>query len=176
MNKENILFKCIFLNMCIIFFYTFKVIFFSSDLIISEKHDAINGMNKALNSYIYFNDVSVYALTLQILVLIFYGLLMAVSIVKKNNNVVLLYITVATLLGVINWLAMYFSYKNYLESSSVEIFFGFPLSTNFMVYGNWLTGLVFAFIYIYYFNDVIYSDEADKKFISLIKKYKENNE
>ena len=34
-----------------------------------------------------------------ILVLIFYGLLMAVSIVKKNNNVVLLYITVATLLG-----------------------------------------------------------------------------
>ena len=45
-----------------------------------------------------------------------------------------------------------------------------------MVYGNWLTGLVFAFIYIYYFNDVIYSDEDDKKFISLIKKYKENNE
>ena len=172
MKNENILFKCIFINMCIIFFYTFFVMFSSSDIIITERHITIDGMNNALNSNKYFEEVSVYALFLQILVLIFYGSLMAVTVIKKNNNLVLFYIAFATFLGIINWLAMYFTYQNYLNSGLTEIFFGFPLATNFMVYGNWLTGILFASIYIYFFNDVIYSNEDEQAFKALLNKYK----
>jgi hypothetical protein len=67
---------------------------------------------------------------------------------------------------------MYFTYQNYLNSGLTEIFFGFPLATNFMVYGNWLTGILFASIYIYFFNDVIYSNEDEQAFKALLNKYK----
>jgi len=60
------------------------------------------------------------------------------------------------------WYMLYSGYEAYLVTGEAEIMFGFPVPTNWMLWGIWGSFVVFDLFFVFFFRDYFlpYEDEA----------------
>jgi len=71
--------------------------------------------------------------------------------------------------------AMVTSWWNYVETNSMEYFMGLPKPTAWMVFGMLLIPFFISYFYITKFEDWIYTEEDEKRFIEIMANRKTRN-
>ena len=70
------------------------------------------------------------------------------------------------------WLMLYTGYEAYLETGLVEVVFGFPMPTNWMLWGIWSSFAFFNLVYVLYFRAYFLHPQDEAAFEELVHELK----
>lgn len=70
------------------------------------------------------------------------------------------------------WLMLYTGYETYLKTGMVEVVFGFPVPTNWMLWGIWTSFAFFNLIYVLYFRAYFLHPDDEAAFEELVQELK----
>lgn len=65
------------------------------------------------------------------------------------------------------WWAMYYSYLDFLRTGDLQLMFGYPAATAWMLFGVWLSGALLCVIYIFGFRRFIFTAEDEAAYEAL---------
>ena len=75
---------------------------------------------------------------------------------------------VGTVIFAAIFIAMFVSYRGYVQSETPEQLFAFPYTTAWMIYGVWGFPLFFMFLYMMYFDRWTFTEEEAARFRELV--------
>jgi len=84
-------------------------------------------------------------------------------------------LAIGLILYLLVYSAMVTSWWNYVETNSMEYFMGLPKPTAWMVFGMLLIPFFISYFYITKFEDWIYTEEDEKRFIEIMANRKTRN-
>lgn len=70
------------------------------------------------------------------------------------------------------WVMLYTGYEDYLVTGEASIVFGFPVPTNWMLWGIWGSFVVFDLIFVFFFRDYFLPYEDEAAFDALVQEVK----
>jgi len=70
------------------------------------------------------------------------------------------------------WYNLYSSYEAYLATGETEILFGFPVPTNWMLWGVWGSFVLFDLFFVFFFRDYFWPPEDEAAFKALVEEMK----
>ena len=70
----------------------------------------------------------------------------------------------STICVLASWFALFFTYKQFLETGETGYFFGFPVPTAWMIYGTWISALSFIAVFGLGFRAFVLPHEDEKAF------------
>jgi hypothetical protein len=73
------------------------------------------------------------------------------------------------------WFMLYGSYETYLETGMATVVFGFPVPTNWMLWGIWGSFAFFDLMFVIFFRDYFLHPEDEADFDALVAEMKSAN-
>lgn len=70
------------------------------------------------------------------------------------------------------WVMVYTSYEAYLATGEATVMFGFPVATNWMLWGIWGSFVLFDLIFVFFFRDYFLPYEDEAAFEALVRDVK----
>jgi hypothetical protein len=100
------------------------------------------------------------------------GLLyMGVAKHRRDRRLRLLF-AVGTAFALLVWVMLYTGYEAFLVTGKADIVFGFPVTTNWMLWGIWGSFVFFNLIFVIFFRDYFLPYEDEAAFDALVREMK----
>ena len=132
-------------------------------------HDSIQGMSVGGDGTARLAPIGLAPYYFQVCVILLVGVMLYMGIAAhRRTGVVKLGLAAITLLALLVWSELYASYLSFLKTGETEIIFGFPVATNWMLWGVWLSMVAFTLFYVIGFRHFILPKEDEEAFEALV--------
>ncbi len=125
-------------------------------------HPTVAGMDVGGDGLARVEPIFVLGFLLLALFVILVHLLVALSVSQRNRTTVFWLLLSGTgLVSLWVYWRLFSSYTHFLETGETEFFLGFPVASAWMMFGIWLSGALFAVIYVIGFRRFVFTAEDE---------------
>lgn len=133
-------------------------------------HESINGLSvggERANQVSALGDAPYY---FQIAVLMLAGALLYMGVAPHRRDTLLkVCFSIGIGIAVFSWTMLYRGYEAYLATGQVDVAFGFPVPTNWMLWGTWGSFILFDLFYVFAFRRYFLPKEDEEAFAALVR-------
>lgn len=133
-----------------------------------QAHATIAGMSSGGDGLARLGGMGWMMFLLQILALLLIYALIALGVAERNRTRTFwVLLGLGAALSIAIWCGLYLSYVRLLETGEMQLLFGYPLPTAFMLFGVFLGGSYLCVFYIWGFKRFIYTEADEAAYESL---------
>lgn len=109
----------------------------------------------------------------QIAVILLAGTLLYMGVAPHKRDATLrLFFAAGTAFALFVWVMLFTGYEHYILTGETRVVFGFPMPTNWMLWGIWGSFAAFDFFYVIFFRRYFFTPDEEAEFDALVEEIK----